>query len=231
MTVARPVFAPVFASAPAELHCAALISLGIRSALRVFPSIQLQRMNAAHRCIAPTCACVASTHANVVSPFQAHGIRASAGDRNAFRCVAKKLLNSINELGETARKRCRYHYQHRAIASGVLFIFGRNLPEVSESRPPELMWGGARVSEAGIGSGATVRETEPRHRGVTMSKAAEAFRTISEVADELDVQKHVLRFWEARFPQVRPMKRGGGRRYYRSGRHGIAAWHPSFAAR
>jgi DNA-binding transcriptional MerR regulator len=48
-----------------------------------------------------------------------------------------------------------------------------------------------------------------------MSKAVEAFRTISEVADELDVQKHVLRFWEARFPQVRPMKRGGGRRYYR----------------
>lgn len=48
-----------------------------------------------------------------------------------------------------------------------------------------------------------------------MSKAAEAFRTISEVADELDVQKHVLRFWEARFPQVKPMKRGGGRRYYR----------------
>jgi DNA-binding transcriptional MerR regulator len=48
-----------------------------------------------------------------------------------------------------------------------------------------------------------------------MSKAAEAFRTISEVADELNVQKHVLRFWEARFPQVRPMKRGGGRRYYR----------------
>jgi DNA-binding transcriptional MerR regulator len=48
-----------------------------------------------------------------------------------------------------------------------------------------------------------------------MSKAAEAFRTISEVAGELDVQKHVLRFWESRFPQVRPMKRGGGRRYYR----------------
>jgi len=48
-----------------------------------------------------------------------------------------------------------------------------------------------------------------------MSKAAEAFRTISEVAAELDVQKHVLRFWESRFPQVRPMKRGGGRRYYR----------------
>lgn len=48
-----------------------------------------------------------------------------------------------------------------------------------------------------------------------MAKSAEAFRTISEVADELDVQKHVLRFWETRFPQLRPMKRGGGRRYYR----------------
>ncbi|MDX2308340.1 MAG: MerR family transcriptional regulator [Hyphomicrobium sp.] len=48
-----------------------------------------------------------------------------------------------------------------------------------------------------------------------MSKAAEAFRTISEVADDLDVPKHVLRFWEAKFPQIRPMKRGGGRRYYR----------------
>lgn len=48
-----------------------------------------------------------------------------------------------------------------------------------------------------------------------MSKSAEAFRTISEVATELDVPKHVLRFWEARFPHIRPMKRGGGRRYYR----------------
>ncbi len=48
-----------------------------------------------------------------------------------------------------------------------------------------------------------------------MTKSAEAFRTISEVALELDVPKHVLRFWESKFPQVRPMKRGGGRRYYR----------------
>jgi DNA-binding transcriptional MerR regulator len=48
-----------------------------------------------------------------------------------------------------------------------------------------------------------------------MTKAAEAFRTISEVAGELDVPKHVLRFWEGRFPQIKPMKRGGGRRYYR----------------
>ncbi len=48
-----------------------------------------------------------------------------------------------------------------------------------------------------------------------MDKAPEAFRTISEVADDLDVPQHVLRFWESRFPQIRPMKRGGGRRYYR----------------
>ncbi len=47
------------------------------------------------------------------------------------------------------------------------------------------------------------------------SKSAGAFRTISEVADELDVAQHVLRFWESKFPQVRPLKRGGGRRYYR----------------
>ena len=48
-----------------------------------------------------------------------------------------------------------------------------------------------------------------------MDKAPEAFRTISEVAEDLDVPQHVLRFWESRFPQIRPMKRGGGRRYYR----------------
>ena len=48
-----------------------------------------------------------------------------------------------------------------------------------------------------------------------MSKTAEAFRTIGEVAAELDVPKHVLRFWEGKFPHIRPMKRGGGRRYYR----------------
>ncbi len=48
-----------------------------------------------------------------------------------------------------------------------------------------------------------------------MDKAPEAFRTISEVAEELDVPQHVLRFWETRFNQIKPMKRGGGRRYYR----------------
>src|SRR3954471_265562 len=48
-----------------------------------------------------------------------------------------------------------------------------------------------------------------------IEKSAQAFRTISEVATELDVPQHVLRFWESKFSQVRPLKRGGGRRYYR----------------
>lgn len=48
-----------------------------------------------------------------------------------------------------------------------------------------------------------------------MTKGPDAFRTISEVAEELELPQHVLRFWETRFPQIRPMKRGGGRRYYR----------------
>jgi len=46
-------------------------------------------------------------------------------------------------------------------------------------------------------------------------KGAQAFRTISEVAEELNVPQHVLRFWEGKFPQLKPLKRGGGRRYYR----------------
>ena len=48
-----------------------------------------------------------------------------------------------------------------------------------------------------------------------MEKSPDAFRTISEVADDLDLPQHVLRFWETRFTQIKPMKRGGGRRYYR----------------
>ncbi len=50
---------------------------------------------------------------------------------------------------------------------------------------------------------------------VAKRKSAQAFRTISEVADLLDVPAHVLRFWETRFSQIQPVKRGGGRRYYR----------------
>ena len=48
-----------------------------------------------------------------------------------------------------------------------------------------------------------------------MSKGPDAFRTISEVAGDLSLPQHVLRFWETRFTQIKPLKRGGGRRYYR----------------
>jgi DNA-binding transcriptional MerR regulator len=58
-------------------------------------------------------------------------------------------------------------------------------------------------------------ESLPRRPNGRPAKSAAAFRTISEVADELEVAQHVLRFWESKFPQVRPLKRGGGRRYYR----------------
>jgi DNA-binding transcriptional MerR regulator len=50
---------------------------------------------------------------------------------------------------------------------------------------------------------------------LALAKAAEAFRNIGEVSTELGVKKHVLRFWELKFPQLKPMKRGGGRRLYR----------------
>jgi DNA-binding transcriptional MerR regulator len=57
--------------------------------------------------------------------------------------------------------------------------------------------------------------TGRQRTGGRAGKSATAFRTISEVAGDLDVAQHVLRFWESKFPQVRPLKRGGGRRYYR----------------
>jgi len=58
-------------------------------------------------------------------------------------------------------------------------------------------------------------ETGTYMNGRRNGKSAAAFRTISEVADDLDVPPHVLRFWETKFSQVHPLKRGGGRRYYR----------------
>ncbi|MEO1089333.1 MAG: MerR family transcriptional regulator [Pseudomonadota bacterium] len=64
----------------------------------------------------------------------------------------------------------------------------------------------------GLNPGDDGNARDPAPRGL---KSASAFRTISEVAAELEVAQHVLRFWESKFPQVRPLKRGGGRRYYR----------------
>jgi DNA-binding transcriptional MerR regulator len=65
------------------------------------------------------------------------------------------------------------------------------------------------------GTKPTARNEAPDKGGGKARKAASAFRTISEVADDLGVQQHVLRFWETKFTQVKPLKRGGGRRYYR----------------
>lgn len=71
----------------------------------------------------------------------------------------------------------------------VMEVVGQDKPEASQDKP--------------------VKET------ATVRKSASAFRTISEVSDILGVQQHVLRFWETKFTQVKPLKRGGGRRYYR----------------
>ena len=60
-----------------------------------------------------------------------------------------------------------------------------------------------------------LKDTRKKAEKPAPEKSASAFRTISEVADELKVQQHVLRFWESKFSQIKPLKRGGGRRYYR----------------
>ena len=65
------------------------------------------------------------------------------------------------------------------------------------------------------GVGDDLRDGEAERGGGRSKKSPSAFRTISEVADDLHIPQHVLRFWETRFPQVKPLKRGGGRRYYR----------------
>lgn len=64
-------------------------------------------------------------------------------------------------------------------------------------------------------SGAGAKPADADAIRLRTKKAPNAFRTISEVADELHIPQHVLRFWETKFPQVKPLKRGGGRRYYR----------------
>ena len=59
------------------------------------------------------------------------------------------------------------------------------------------------------------KEPSASETGRRGGKSAEAFCTISEVAGEIDIPQHVLRFWESKFNQIKPLKRGGGRRYYR----------------
>ena len=79
--------------------------------------------------------------------------------------------------------------------------------EASTDMTPDLAPGLAPDLAPGLSPGLAER---PR-----LKKAPNAFRTISEVADELHIPQHVLRFWETKFAQVKPLKRGGGRRYYR----------------
>lgn len=81
-------------------------------------------------------------------------------------------------------------------------------PSPTEEREPLHDYAGAAAPAGG--------DRPPARDGARAGGKSEgAFRTISEVADDLDVAQHVLRFWESKFPQVRPLKRGGGRRYYR----------------
>ncbi len=70
------------------------------------------------------------------------------------------------------------------------------------------------ADEDGFGQDDEPRDPSPDRSG-RLKKSPSAFRTISEVADDLHIPQHVLRFWETRFLQVKPLKRGGGRRYYR----------------
>lgn len=74
--------------------------------------------------------------------------------------------------------------------------------------------------ESGASSGVSSEKTDAKAPDLSPArgrkgKSAQAFSTISEVAEALNVPQHVLRFWETRFSQIRPLKRGGGRRYYR----------------
>lgn len=86
------------------------------------------------------------------------------------------------------------------------------------SQPAESQTTEANVNTKPVTKGPlTGRDVKPVQTNIDKAdkKAPGAFRTISEVAEDLDVQQHVLRFWETKFSQIRPLKRGGGRRYYR----------------
>jgi DNA-binding transcriptional MerR regulator len=79
------------------------------------------------------------------------------------------------------------------------------LGSITSNQPTSMSQGGG---EGSGGEGGPEAATRAR-------KSPNAFRTISEVAEDLHVPQHVLRFWETKFPQLKPLKRGGGRRYYR----------------
>jgi DNA-binding transcriptional MerR regulator len=84
-----------------------------------------------------------------------------------------------------------------------------------EGDPPADASGDAPGDSSGDAPGDSSGDASGDAGRVRPKKAPNAFRTISEVADDLHIPQHVLRFWETRFAQVKPLKRGGGRRYYR----------------
>ncbi len=86
----------------------------------------------------------------------------------------------------------------------------RDLKTIQNNGHPSVTAVGASYDESAKYAGVAQRSASSRCK-----KSANAFRTISEVADELGVKQHVLRFWETKFSQLKPLKRGGGRRYYR----------------
>ncbi len=85
-----------------------------------------------------------------------------------------------------------------------------NTPDSSDQKKQEY-----RPLTHGESAADKAESVSLKSRKARSGKSSGAFRTISEVADELGVQQHVLRFWETKFSHVRPLKRGGGRRYYR----------------
>jgi DNA-binding transcriptional MerR regulator len=103
-----------------------------------------------------------------------------------------------------------YHLNGKTPPDGAGPDLGPDGPSGMSDAPehvevPEVRTGGEAAGGEFAGDAARSRP----------KKAPNAFRTISEVADELHIPQHVLRFWESKFPQVKPLKRGGGRRYYR----------------
>ena len=108
-----------------------------------------------------------------------------------------------------------------ADAPGGFDARGADAVPAGVPEPPEADASEAPSDDVSVEADASVEAdvppgTEPGEIGrVKAKKAPHAFRTISEVADELHIPQHVLRFWETKFPQVKPLKRGGGRRYYR----------------
>jgi DNA-binding transcriptional MerR regulator len=93
-----------------------------------------------------------------------------------------------------------------------------SLNKVSDTASYEENEGHSLIKKSGpkiSGSSSVNMPSKDKPAEKQVKKAQGAFRTISEVADKLGVQQHVLRFWETKFSQVRPLKRGGGRRYYR----------------